>query len=327
MGQMGGRTALLTSLLVAMRDDDIYGCKIPAGDEKEAWMRHVWGRVVQFVPTHPGSHEAAGRWPSHDMPAIWPQASGPVLTPPRSPIPVEDSLEMSTEARLERPNKRRVLSVEVSSGSADTPNVARMDVPLTEDGATLKMEFRVGWEREQPSSASTASLPGAGSRNHLAVGGTALGTGMILPAAAPSLLGTFGLSDSDFEQLGIDWFDGVVTVEDVAREHGRHVAQHLLREWGEPGQCGSSPPPSEPPAGPTATDPHGEAVPEQPGMGDTMDTWRKRTMPRAYYACGGCQWFRLLHSGLRWSLEAGRTFSAWQDVSLPIFGGPVSLTR
>ena len=160
LGQMGGRTAHLTSLLVAMRDDDIYGCKVPTGDEKEPWLRHVWSRIVQFVPVHPDSHEAAGRWPSHDMPAVAPQSNATEELQ-RFPILVEDSLEMPPTGIQERPRKRQMLRVELSSGSTDPPNVARLDVPMLADGATIRMELRLGWESEQPSPASTMSLPGA----------------------------------------------------------------------------------------------------------------------------------------------------------------------
>ena len=315
LGQMGGRTALLTSLLVAMRDDDIYGCKVPSGDEKETWLRHVWGRIVQFVPAHPGSHEAAGRWPSHDMPGILPRASAVVVEPQRSPIPVEDSLEMPSAAPQERPSKRRMVRVEMSSGSTDLPNVARLDVPLMEDGVTVRMEFRLGWESEQPSPASTVALPGAGSRDRLLLGESALGTGMVLPPAAPNLLGTFGLSESDFEQLGIDWFDGVVTVGDVTREHGEHVAQHLLREWGEPGQCGSSPPPSEPPAGPGVADLAGEDVGVQAEVTDMVAEDDDATGLLCLW------WLPVAHAATqRAAMEQG-TSSVWPGVSSPIFGG------
>ena len=78
--------------------------------------------MTQFVERHPGSAEAAGKWPAHDLPCVMIQGHPlPSATPPTSPIAIEDSCE----AKDSRPAKRRVLQVEMSSGSTDRPRTAR----------------------------------------------------------------------------------------------------------------------------------------------------------------------------------------------------------
>ena len=130
LGHMQGRTAMLTALLVAMWDDEVWGVKIPAGDEKLSWLRPVWERITRFIERHPGSMEAAGRWPSHDLPCIMPATSHAPLPMPRSPIRLNDSYE----GERPPPAKRRVLQVELSSSSSDPPRAVRLEVPLQEDG-------------------------------------------------------------------------------------------------------------------------------------------------------------------------------------------------
>ena len=258
LGQMGGKTLMLVSLLVAMRDDTegLYGVKVPAGDEKLVWLRRTWTRITQFIPAHPGSHEAAGRRPGHELPEVEvPTRMVPCLSPPSSPIAVEDSLEMQAE----RPSKRRVLHVELSSGSADCPNVARMEVPMDElTGGAVRMQFWLGWQENGTSrrSRSGPTDDGLGPPQRQTPQ-PASSCGLELPSAAPHGLGTFGLSETDFERLGIDWFDGVLSVADVTREHGPHVAEHLVREWGEPGRGRTPTPPREEPEDAPAERPGG----------------------------------------------------------------------
>ena len=228
LGHMTGRVASLTALLVAMWEDDIYGCKVPAGDPKLDCLHPTWERVTRFVARHEGSMEAAGKWPAHDMPLVMIPGQPRPSTPLRSPIDIQDSYE----ADRCRPQKRRVLQVEMSSGSSDPPRTLRMDVPLDAEGGTLQFNFNLGWEAtEEPASpASTVVAPGGAPPAHTAPQG-----GMVLPAGAPFTLAFFGLSETEFEVLHLEWHSGELTAEEVARTHGPWVSEALLSRWGPPG--------------------------------------------------------------------------------------------
>ncbi|OLQ00668.1 Retrovirus-related Pol polyprotein from type-2 retrotransposable element R2DM [Symbiodinium microadriaticum] len=246
LGHMKGRTASLTALLVAMRDDECYGCKVPAGDEKLIWLRQVWDRITKFIPEHPGSRSAEGKWPEHDMPMIIRLFMHPVPTdtPPTSPIPVEDSLEAQCATMGPGPPRKRV-RVELSSGSGDRPQTVALDVPLEAGQARLSLSLTMTDTGEENSPAST--LPALGGL----VNEPACLFDPPLPAPAGLDLGTFGLSEVDFERLQMAWQGGEITVEDVTGEHGPYVTEQLLLQWGPPG---SGPTTAVPPVGATVAD-------------------------------------------------------------------------
>ncbi|CAE7333489.1 pol [Symbiodinium necroappetens] len=225
LGHMPGRVSTLTALLVAMRDEECYGHKVPAGDVKLQWLRQTWDSVTKYIPQHPGSAAAAGRWPSHDMPVIMTfMRPLPEDTPPSSPIQVENS----SEQVLRGQQKRRYAQVELSSGSADHPRSVRLEVPLHERTGVLQLRFTVEAELEPNSPASTVPAEGA-----------------------PGGLDTYGLSASDFEDLRWKWNRGEATLESVSAEHGAHVAGELLLRWGSSGVLFS---PEEEPAAATVVD-------------------------------------------------------------------------
>ena len=239
LGHMTGRTASLTALLVAMRDDECYGCKVPPGDEKIPWLRQAWDRITRYIPEHPGSRAAEGKWPDHEMPMIIRLFMHPVPmdTPPTSPIPIEDSLE----AQEERAPKRACVRVELSSGSGDRPQMVALEVPIEGGRARLNLDVCMPEAEDRASPASTVPAPwrSLGSGNPGAVENPPVE----LPAPAGLDLGTFGLSEVDFEQLQMGWQGGQITVEDVTHEHGPYVAEQLLLQWGPPGEgtAGSGP--------------------------------------------------------------------------------------
>ncbi|CAE7617409.1 zc3hc1 [Symbiodinium sp. KB8] len=190
LGHMPGRVSTLTALLVAMRDDQCYGHKVPAGDVKLQWLRQTWDSVTKYIPQHPGSAAAAGEWPSHDMPVIMTfMRPLPEDTPPSSPIQVENS----SEQVLRGQQKRRYAQVELSSGSADPPRSVRLQVPLHERTGVLQLRFTVDAEMEPDSPAST--VPAGEHTASIPAGG------MLVPAGAPGGLDTYGLSANDFEDL------------------------------------------------------------------------------------------------------------------------------
>ena len=240
LGHMPGRVFTLTALLVAMRDEECYGHKVPAGDVKLQWLRQTWDSVTKYIPQHPGSAAAAGRWPSHDMPVIMTfMRPLPEDHPPSSPIQVENS----SEQVLRGQQKRRYAQVELSSGSADHPRSVRLEVPLHERTGVLQLRFTVEAELEPNSPAST--VPAEDRTTSLPAGG------MLVPAGAPGGLDTYGLSASDFEDLRWKWNRGEATLESVSAEHGAHVAGELLLRWGPSGVLFS---PEEEPAAATVMD-------------------------------------------------------------------------
>ena len=222
LGQVDGRPATLTALLVAMRDDDTFGCKVPAGDPKMVWLRQVWGRVTKFIPQHPGSEAAAGRWPGHELPVITAARWPPLSTPPSSPIAVEDSCEAGVGGTA----KRRCMRIELSSGSADDPRTVHLEVPLEGRSAGLRLHFTVQEELTADSPASTVHAD--------TEKGTSL-TGFSLPPPAPGGLDTYGLSASDFETLRQQWIQGKTSLGEVQAQQGDYVAGQLLMRWGPPG--------------------------------------------------------------------------------------------
>ena len=248
LGQMTGRVAMLTSLLVAMWEDEIYGVKVPTGDEKLEWLRPTWERVTRFIGRHPGSSEAAGKWPSHDFPNIMPPTGmGPATVAPRSPIQLDDSYEPEQP----RPTKRRVLRVELSSGSADQPRTASLNIPWEEDTGTVTLSFSVlnAGPNESVSSASTVPVQ----RNQSMAGGCRPGA---LPPGAPFSLDFFGLSAGEFERLHLDWHAGEIAEEEVTATHGPWVSEELVKRWGQPGAW-LNPSPLSPPGESGDMLPHG----------------------------------------------------------------------
>ncbi|CAE7895606.1 unnamed protein product, partial [Symbiodinium microadriaticum] len=231
---LGHMTASLTALLVAMRDDECYGCKVPPGDEKIPWLRQAWERITRYIPEHPGSRAAEGKWPEHDMPMIIRLFMHPVPTdtPPTSPIPIEDSLE----AQEARAPKRACVRVELSSGSSDRPQTVALEVPIEGGRARLNLDVCMPEAECRASPASTVPAP---------LWPISFGTGdnppVELAAPAGLDLGTFGLSEVDFEQLQMGWQGGQITVEDVTHEHGPYVAEQLLLQWGPPGEGAAGP--------------------------------------------------------------------------------------
>ncbi|CAE7292934.1 pol [Symbiodinium necroappetens] len=247
LGHMTGRTASLTALLVAMRDDECYGCKVPPGDEKIPWLRQAWDGITRYIPEHPGSRAAEGKWPDHDTPMIIRLFMHPVPmdTPPTSPIRIEDSLE----AQGERAPKRACVRVELSSGSGDHPQMVALEVPIEGGRARLNLDVSIPETEDRASPASAIPAPW----RPLSSGDP--GTVGNLPVELPAPAGP----EADFEQLQMGWQGGQITVEAVTSEHGPYVAEQLLLQWGPPGDettnCGPvSTQHARPPVADTAPD-------------------------------------------------------------------------
>ena len=150
--------------------------------------------------------------------------------PDRAPSP-----EQHEEASQSPPaaKKPRTVRIEMSSASTDEPfRSVALEVPIDSQGqATLHMNAAVQDSADSPASTEVAHPVGG-------MGSTMVGmvspsaANMTLPPPAPHGLGTFGLSERDYNSLWNAWRTEGLSVAEMRSCHGPEVAQHVLRCWG-----------------------------------------------------------------------------------------------
>ena len=226
LGHMGGRTADLTALLVAMREDDDFDCQVPLGSAHYHWLVGVWQRVQEFVPCHPGSEAERGQPVSRRMPCIMLFSKPlPNSTPPQS----EDS-----DRRVKR---IKAVEVEMSSGSGDAPRTSvRLTVPVDPD--TNRLDLHLGLmlvEEEEASPATTVAVRPPQEEGETMLETNVTAADMVAVHAVEAgtpVIDRFGLSDDAYRRLWEAWRTGFVSTAEIRRVHGPAVATQVLAAWG-----------------------------------------------------------------------------------------------
>ncbi|CAE7344140.1 pol [Symbiodinium sp. CCMP2592] len=212
LGHMGGYTQQLTAVLVAMRDDEREGSALNRGTRWFDWTLEIWKAVCVHIPCQDGSAEDLGRELSMELPTVMLFSRALPTDTPESVQPIDSDVEEGPPR-----TKRKVLQVELSSGSADRPRTTtRLELPLNETGtAELHMTATVAEVSLTPQTSPTPP--------------SAL---LALPDQAPHGLHLWGLSMSDYNALWASWRTGCLSVAEISRVHGPVVAATLMREWG-----------------------------------------------------------------------------------------------
>ena len=155
----------------------------------------------------------------------------------------EDRVERDTEyvrSLIEGParrKRRRVMVVEVSSGSADQPRMARcVRIPLSEGEDVATMQVRM-WrdDEEDQSDVETVpcrvGFPSTGELDHVEAGA---GSAVSGTAELPAEVADDGLAALQFDtyiQVYESWANGELTSEDVIRLHGRSALDLMQCQW------------------------------------------------------------------------------------------------
>ena len=219
LGHMGGRTAMLTSLLVAAQEDTVLVQEFPVPPE----VHGMWQEMEHFLEQHPGSHRSLGRGIGRDPPCIMLHChEGPSITPIDSPIhePLADHLMQTDENEAQRSTKRMRVMVEVSSGSCDVPQLAGVvEIPIQRNRGSLKVDFTLQGDDDVGESSTVPASPPS---DH---------GGAVLSPPAPDGFGELGISLLDYWRLKEDWEAGRTTQEEMATTYGESTAQALQQSW------------------------------------------------------------------------------------------------
>ena len=100
--------------------------------------------------------------------------------------------------------------------SGDHKTTRTLQVPLEQNQATLSLSMTCRLEEED--NATHQGEPAQSSQ------------GLMLPMPGPRGLAEMGVSHSDYVELRRRWLRGLITFDDIRREHGPQ-AENLLRGW------------------------------------------------------------------------------------------------
>ncbi|CAE7382735.1 pol, partial [Symbiodinium sp. CCMP2456] len=228
LGHMRGRPADLTALLVVALADTGVDPDTLTNPWCSSWVLETRRRLQAYIPCHEGSNECWGRPISTGMPPIMHFGRPPpTSTPPSSPG-LSAVVEIDEEEPCSSRPKRRCLTLELSSGSADRPRFSRtLTVPLRENEHTFQLRVSVG--EQDDSEASTRLLTPAPRREPAAALRPAA---FRLPDPAPGDLAAAGLSMRDLLGLWSGWRSGALQEEDIERVHGQAAARFVREHWG-----------------------------------------------------------------------------------------------
>ena len=225
LGHMGGRTASLTSLLVAFKDD----VEVDSEAKPTNMMEGMWTETTHFIPAHPGSRRSRGLRIEPEEPII-------MLCPREIP---SDLLTPGTTPPQDRPGapqdgtrrKRQCLSIGLSASSGGTrQTTSTLQVPMDAGAATIELQVRV----QNTSDDDTTDTVPADSPTCPA--------GALLPQPAPEPLASTGISLMEFWKSYEAWSSGRLDTEQLALTYGAHTAAQLVLQWRgmSPGLAGTN---------------------------------------------------------------------------------------
>ena len=219
LGHMGGRTAMLTALLVVARGDTELDSEAILPTE----VLGIWHEATFFLNQHPGSRCSQGRGVSLASPTIMMHyAEAPSVTPENSPL-LNDSVKKGVDQDLparENPTKRLRVRVEISSGSSDTPQLTgNIDLPFQNNCSSLKVKFTVQPENDTNSTCTVPATP------------TVAPCGATLLPPAPGGFAEMGISLLDYWRLQEEWQAQTITETELVTNYGRGTADQLIQSW------------------------------------------------------------------------------------------------
>ncbi|CAE7857923.1 unnamed protein product, partial [Symbiodinium microadriaticum] len=219
LGHMGGRTAMLTSLLVAAQEDTVLVQEFPVPPE----VHGMWQEMAHFLEQHPGSHRSLGRGIGRDPPCIMLHChEGPSITPdgsPRHESPAEPPMQTDTN-EAQGSVKRMRVRVEVSTGSCDVPQLAGVvEIPIQRSTGSLQIGFTLQGEDD---AGECSTVPASPPSDH---------GGAVLSPPAPDGFGEFGISLLDYWRLKEDWEAGKMTLGEMATIHREGPRSELVSGW------------------------------------------------------------------------------------------------
>ena len=223
LGHMGGRTAMLTALLVVAQGDTELDSEAILPTE----VHGIWHEATFFLTQHPGSRCSQGRGVRLAPPCIMMHyAEAPSITPDNSPLlndSVTKGVDRATPTR-EAPTKRLRVKVEISSGSSDTPQLTgNIELPFRNNCSSLKVQFTVQPENDTNSTCTVPATP------------TVAPCGATLPPPAPGGFAEMGISLLDYWRLQEEWQARTITEAELVTNYGQATADQLIRSWGQMG--------------------------------------------------------------------------------------------
>ena len=221
LGHMGGRTAMLTALLVVAQGDTELDAEAILPTE----VHGIWHEATFFLTQHPGSRCSQGRGVKLAPPIIMMHyAEAPSITPDNSPLlndSVTKGVDRATPTR-EAPTKRLRVKVEISSGSSDTPQLTgNIELPFRNNCSSLKVQFTVQPENDTNSTCTVPATP------------TVAPCGATLPPPAPGGFAEMGISLLDYWRLQEEWQARTITEAELITNYGQATADQLIRSWGQ----------------------------------------------------------------------------------------------
>ncbi|CAE7779367.1 PREP1, partial [Symbiodinium sp. CCMP2456] len=230
LGHMQGRTADITALLVVAFGDSGFQESDFLGHWPNGWVLGLRETIGRYIPCHEGSRQSWGESMQPGMPVIMLHSSvPPTNTPESSPIDV-DVTDAGECNQGRRGNRKRSVTVELSSGSGDAPRVTRrVSLPMTGSRASFQLDIQV--EEDNESEASTTVITGARERPDATLWPGAP-SHFRLPEPAPGDLQRAGISMTDLLGMWAGWKSGSLTSNEIQRVYGPAVAAFVRTHWG-----------------------------------------------------------------------------------------------
>ena len=213
LGHMGGRTASLTALLVAFKDEVEVDTEAGPSDLVEG----MWNEATYFIPAHPGSRRHRGLRMAPEEPTIMlspreipSELLTPGVTPPCSPA----------EQQEQPARKKTCLRIELSASvGRDRQTTGVLRVPMETGSTTLQLRVQV---QEGSDNDTTETVP-ADSPPRL--------TETLLPHPAPGSLAHAGMSLLEYWRTYEAWTTGTISATQLTQTYGAQTAELLLRQW------------------------------------------------------------------------------------------------